>query len=209
MHMARFLIPSIFDAGLPAARGSADPFLQLHREVNRLFDDTLRGQSPASGTGAATITPRMNVSETGQEIRIEAELPGVPEQDVHVELNGDMLTISGEKRAEREDAQHHLVERSFGSFARTVRLPFAPSSDQVRATFEHGVLRVTLPKAAPESRSRRIPVQAATPGAGRPGDAEGCLGTPAAVAGHPTPNTTQGSDKEQGGDQDEATTHQT
>jgi HSP20 family protein len=58
----------------------------------------------------------MNVSETGQEIRVEAELPGVPEQDVHLELTGDMLTIRGEKRAEHEDALHHLVEWAFGTF---------------------------------------------------------------------------------------------
>jgi len=200
--MARFLIPSVFDAGLSAARSGPDPYRLLHREVNRLFDDVMRGPGSAGGAEAATLVPAMNVSETGQEIRIAAELPGVPEQDVQVELNGDMLTIRGEKRAEHEDAQHHLAERTFGAFARTIRLPFAPRPEEVNATFEHGVLRITLPKAAPETRSRRIPVQSRAPGAGAAprGDAHG---TPAAVAGHPTPSTTQG------GGEDEASAHPT
>ncbi len=125
---------------------------------------------------------------------------------MQVELNGDMLTIRGEKRAEHEDAQHHLAERTFGAFARTVRLPFAPRPEEVKATFEHGVLRITLPKAAPEARSRRIPVQSRAPGAGgAPGAAPrgDAHGTPAAVAGHPTPSTTQNAGE------DEASAHPT
>lgn len=200
--MARFLIPSMFDAGTSAAaRGGADPFLQLHREVNRLFDDALRGQGGSGtqpgGPGGATLSPRMNISETDRDILIAAELPGVPEGDVHVELNGDTLTIAGEKRVERQDAQHHLVERHFGTFSRTVRLPFEPNPDQVRAQFEHGVLRITLPKAPPEARSRRIPVQMRAPG-GAGGDNAG-----AAVAGHPTPSTTQRAGRGAGGGADQ------
>jgi len=85
----------------------ADPFLVLHREVNRLFDDALRGPGAGSGAaGGAMTPPHMNVSETGQELRIEVELPGVSEEDVQVELVGDVLTIHGEKRTEREDVQH-------------------------------------------------------------------------------------------------------
>lgn len=156
--MARFLVPSVFDAGLPTRR-----------------------------TGPTRAVLRMNVSETDQDIRIEAELPGIPPEDVHVELADDALTIRGEKRAERQDAQHHLVERSFGAFARTVHLPFAPDPDRVQANFEHGVLRITVPKSVPQARSRRIPVQSA-----QAATAQGCLGPEAAAAGHPTSETTQG-----------------
>jgi len=188
--MVRFLVPSVFDPGQPAVRAGADPVMLLHREMNRLFDDTLRGTGPVVGAG--TVAPRMNVSETDQEFRITAELPGVRPEDVQVELADDALTIRGEKRAERADAQHHVAERSFGTFARTVHLPFAPDADRVRADFEHGVLHVTVPKVAPRARSRRIPVQSASgAAAGQSGDSRNGHGPQAAVAGHPTPETTQ------------------
>lgn len=195
--MARSLVPSVFEVGHPATSTGADPFTLLHREVNRLFDNVLRGHDFAGGAGIKIVVPRLNVSETGQELCIQAELPGVPEQDVQVELTDDMLTIRGEKRAEHEDAEHHLAERSFGTFARTVRLPFAPRPDEVEATFEHGVLRIKLPKSAAQARRHRIPIQSGAAGMAQPGlsqhsGAEACVGTPAAVAGHPTPNTTQG-----------------
>jgi HSP20 family protein len=186
--MARSLVPFVFDIGYPAVRG--DPFQSLHRGVNRLFDDAMRGTgSTDGGSVAAMAPPHMNVSETGQDIRIEVELPGVPEQDVHVDLTDDLLTIHGEKPARREDAQHHVVERSFGSFARSIRLPFSPRADQVQASFAHGVLTITLPKAAAEARVHRIELRPGG-GAGRP--SSDCQGTAAAVAGHPTPDTTQG-----------------
>ena len=183
--MVRSLVPVTFELGRPGSRPGADPFTLLHREVNRLFDDASQGRSPA--------VPSMNVSETPQAIRVEAELPGVQEDHVHVELVGDTLTIRGEKRAEQSDAHYHIVERTYGTFARSVRLPFAPDPNQVRAAFEHGVLTVTLPKAAPQSRSHRIPVRAAPPGSSTTADA---------AAGHPTPETTQ-----RGADQDEVAGH--
>ena len=103
----------------------------------------------------------MNVSETENEIRISAELPGVKEDDIDVSLNDDLLTIRGEKRFERKDEKEnfHFVERSFGTFQRSIRLPFAVNPDQVQASFENGVLTVTLPKSAQQERTRRIQVQ--------------------------------------------------
>ena len=183
--MARSLFPITFEVGHHAARAGADPFLVLHREVNRLFDDALRGPGAGSSASSVAMTPRMNVGETGQELRIEVELPGVPEGDVHVELAGDVLTIRGEKRIEREDVQHHIAERSFGTFARSLRLPFPADPGGVQATFHNGVLTVTVPKPSPQDRVHRIPVQPA-----RSGVAQGGNGQAAAVAGHPTPETT-------------------
>lgn len=188
--MARSLIPPAFDAGFSTSR--ADPFLALHREVNRLFDDALRGFDPAGGAssvgGASMATPRMNVSETARDIRIEVELPGVSEQEVQVDLTDDLLTIRGEKRVTREDAHHHVVERSFGGFARLIRLPFSPEPDRVQAGFSHGVLTITVPKSAPGSRVHRIQVR---PGAGAGGGRSSADQGTAAVAGHPTPDTTR------------------
>jgi len=101
------------------------------------------------------------VSETEKEIRITAELPGVTEQDIDVSLDDDMLTIRGEKRFERTDEKEtfHFVECSYGTFQRSLRLPFAVNPDQVQASFENGVLTVTLPKTGRQERSRRIQVQ--------------------------------------------------
>ena len=144
-----------------------DPFLSLHREMNRLFDDVFRGAGLPAATGSqgqgggTFVNASMNVSETDKEIRITAELPGVTEQDIDVSLDDDMLTIRGEKRFERTDEKEtfHFVECSYGTFQRSLRLPFAVNPDQVQASFENGVLTVTLPKTGRQERSRRIQVQ--------------------------------------------------
>lgn len=157
---------SPFRSGGLAERGGygGDPFLSLHREMNRLFDDVLRGsfggpvQSGEQGRGM--MMPHMDVSETENEVRICAELPGVSEKDVDVSLSGDVLTIRGEKKLERKDdtENYHFVERSYGTFQRSLRLPYAVDPDQVQASFENGVLTVTLSKGKEQERSRRIQV---------------------------------------------------
>jgi HSP20 family protein len=144
--------------------GGNDPFLSLHRDMNRLFDDVLRGtNSPATGQGGSGsfINAHMNVSETDKEVRVTAELPGVTEQDIDVRLDDDVLTIRGEKKFERNDENEnfHFVERSYGTFQRALRLPFPVNPDQVQARFDNGVLTVTLPKTAQQERSKRIQIQ--------------------------------------------------
>ena len=163
--MARFPV-TMFTPGSLVGAGSADPFLALHREMNRLFDDALRGGGAQGGgqggsTGGALLAPHMDVSETDKDVRIQAELPGVSEKDIEVSLNDDVLSIRAEKRQERREERHgtHFSERSYGTFQRSLRLPFPVSQDQVQATFENGVLSVTLPKTQPQERSHRIPVQ--------------------------------------------------
>jgi HSP20 family protein len=145
-----------------------DPFLSLHREMNRLFDDVFRGAGLPTATGSqgqgdvgTFVNAHMDVSETDTEIRITAELPGVTEQDIDVSLDDDVLTIRGEKKFERKDEKetYHFVERSYGTFQRALRLPFPVDPEQVQASFENGVLTVTLPKTGRQERSRRIQVQ--------------------------------------------------
>jgi HSP20 family protein len=162
-EMAR--VPRLFSTG-SLLGGSGDPFLTLHREMNRLFDDALRGAGTPSGwqggsQGEALMAPHMDVSETEKELRIQAELPGVNENDIELSLNEDILTIRAEKRQERKEEREgvHFTERSFGTFQRALRLPFQVNPDQVQARFENGVLSVTLPKTQPQERSRRIQVQ--------------------------------------------------
>nr|WP_246726427.1 Hsp20/alpha crystallin family protein [Microvirga arsenatis] len=145
-----------------------DPFLSLHREMNRLFDDVFRGASlPAAPGGQSQgdvgsfVNASMNVLETDKEIRITAELPGVTEQDIDFSLDDDVLTIRGEKKFERKDDKEnfHFVECSYGTFQRSLRLPYAVNSEQVSASFENGVLTVIVPKTGRQERSRRIQVQ--------------------------------------------------
>ena len=153
-----------------------DPFLSLHREMNRLFDDVFRGSGLPAATGSqgqgdvgTFVNASMNVSETDKEIRITAELPGVTEQDIDISLDDDVLTIRGEKKFERTDDKEnfHFVERSYGTFQRSLRLPFPVDPEQVQANFENGVLTVTVPKIGRQERTRRIQVQGR--GAGGPG----------------------------------------
>jgi HSP20 family protein len=134
-----------------------DPFLDLHREVNRLFDDSLRTMRE-SGGGATMLNPRVDVCPTGNGWEITAELPGVDEKDIDLRLDGDVLTISGEKRDERKDDNNRLVERSYGSFTRSFQLPFSPDPDKVTADCDKGVLTISLPKGAEQERSKRIAI---------------------------------------------------
>jgi HSP20 family protein len=164
--MAR--VPSLFSPGSLLGTGGSDPFLTLHREMNRLFDDVLRGGPVSSGgqggsQGGVLLAPHMDVSETDKELRIQAELPGVSENDIDVSLHEDVLTIRAEKKQERKEEREgvHFSERAFGTFQRSLRLPFQVNPDQVQARFANGVLSVTLPKTQPQERSRRIQIQSA------------------------------------------------
>ena len=151
---------------------NADPFLSLHRDINRLFDEALRGGAPATAAdqGGNFVPAQINVAETDDEYRITAELPGLSRDDVEVFLDDDLLTIRGEKRFARNDDKenYHLVECSYGTVQRSLRLPVAVEPQQVQAKFENGLLRITLPKSKAQQRALRIEVQGvATPEAGR------------------------------------------
>lgn len=142
-----------------------DPFTSLQHEMNRLFDDAFRGfgaGAPVTSEGRSMVETRMNVAENDKEIRVTAELPGVREQDVDVTLDGDVLTIRGEKKFEHETGgekdSYHFVERSYGSFQRSLRLPYAVNPEEVKADFENGVLTLTIPKTAQQQRSRKIQI---------------------------------------------------
>jgi HSP20 family protein len=141
------------------------PFLALYRDINRMFEDGSSGAVGASLAGvrhgAGTLIPHIDVSETEQEVRIIAEIPGVNEDDIEVMVNDDMLVIRAQKQMEREEDRenYHVSERVFGTFQRTLQLPFPVEPDQVQARFENGVLNITLPKTQSQDRSHRIQVQ--------------------------------------------------
>ena len=177
-----------FRSGGGLLGGGGDPFMSLHREMNRLFDDVFRGMPAAGGAQGGTgqfIQAQMNVSETDKEIRITAELPGVDQNDVDVSLDDDVLTIRGEKKFEQKEEKEnfHFVERSYGTFQRSVRLPFPVDPEQVNASFENGVLTVSLPKTAQQERSRKIQIQSAQGSQGAASQGEGGPGTGGAGSG--------------------------
>jgi HSP20 family protein len=93
-------------------------------------------------------SPRLDVSETDKALEIVADLPGMDKKDINVSLDGDLLTIKGEKKEvkEKKDKHFHTIERRSGSFYRALRLPVAVESDKIEANFKDGVLTLTLPK---------------------------------------------------------------
>ena len=155
------LMPVGRDRGIAAP---ASPFMSLQREIDRLFDDFTRGfpSFPSFSDGKSAMLPSMDVTETDKEIEITAELPGLEEKDVQINVADNLLTIRGEKKAEKEekDKDYRLIERSYGSFERTLELPDGVNADAIQASIAKGVLKVTIPKPAP-AQSKTINVKAA------------------------------------------------
>lgn len=149
--MARSYLPSFFGR-------DDDPFGSLFREVQKTFEDFSR-RSPLAGLGSDMLAPRIDIAESKDAIDLTAELPGVDEKNVDVTLADGVLTIRGEKKAERDekdkDKNWHVVERSYGSFSRTISLPFDPDSAKVEAKFEKGVLHIHLPKPAEVAKKQQ------------------------------------------------------
>ncbi|HEY6028485.1 MAG TPA: Hsp20/alpha crystallin family protein, partial [Pseudolabrys sp.] len=115
-----------------------------------------------SNGNISMLVPSTDVTETDKEIEITAELPGLEEKDVQVNLADGVLTIRGEKNAEKEekDKNYRLVERSYGSFERSIELPDGVKSEDVKATIAKGVLTVKVPKPAP-AQAKKIEVKSA------------------------------------------------
>ena len=159
---------------------SGDPLFQLQREIDRVFDDVFSGGSGRSGGGAMMMNaPRIDLHEEQGELCLRADLPGIQPQDLDVRVDGDMITISGERKSEqnRNERDYHVMERSHGRFHRSIQLPFSPNPDEVRAEVRHGVLEVHIPKHAAQERSRRIQVR------GESGQASGGTAMTQAVGG--------------------------
>ena len=145
-------------------REEADPFALIKRRMDDIFEDFLHGfdlQPFESRLGV--FSPNIDVIENEKEIRISAELPGMEEKDIEVSLNKDSLSIKGEKREEKEDKGkgYYRMERSYGSFSRTIPVPVEVETDKVEAKFKKGVLNITLPKTAKAvSETKKIAVKA-------------------------------------------------
>jgi HSP20 family protein len=157
------LVPWRDKSQTPASREDYhDPFLSFRREVDRMFDDFFSGFGRRAVGSSFTPTPSMDLTENDKEIVVTAEMPGLDHKDFEVTVSGDLLTLKGEKKAEHErrNGDAYYMERSFGSFARSVRLPFEVKDEQVDARYEKGVLTIRVPKPADMQRqARRIEVR--------------------------------------------------
>jgi HSP20 family protein len=141
------------------ARSEFNPFATLQQEIDRLFDGFA---TSFSGFPARGLVPSIDLSETDKEIELTAELPGLEEKDVQLNVADNVLTIRGEKKNEREEKNkdYQLVERSYGSFTRSIQLPTGVNPDSIKAVMSKGVLRVTVPKPAP-SQAKKIDIKTA------------------------------------------------
>ena len=131
----------------------------FQREMNRLFDNFFDGFDLASveTTLAPKFSPKVNVTETEKEIRVTAELPGLDEKDVTVELDNESLVIKGEKKEEHEEKgkSWYRMEQSYGAFHRVIPLPSKIDESKAKATFKKGVLSLTIPKVEIEERKKK------------------------------------------------------
>lgn len=139
-----------------------DPFRELRSlqdEVNRLFSSSFSRGDNELMRGA--WSPNVDIFENKDQIVLEAELPGIKADDVDISIENNILTIHGERKFEKKDEgdNFHRVERSYGSFTRSFTLPPTVSSENARAEFENGILRLTLAKRE-EAKPRRIEIKA-------------------------------------------------
>ncbi len=154
----------------PMQKAPADVWSSLRQEMDKVFDRFGAGLSMApfdrlfagmptlkQDTTFAFAAPAVDVKENGTAFTITAELPGLTEKDIEVKVTDDMLTLRGEKRQEKEekDESYHLMERSYGSFERSFRLPPSVERDKIAASFEKGVLTLTLPKSAEAKKQEK------------------------------------------------------
>jgi HSP20 family protein len=141
----------------------SDPFGTLRSEMDRLFDSFMGGLPTfpsmfgPSGTRGFALSPSMDVKETDKEILVETELPGLGEKDISLTVQNGVLTIQGEKKLDydEEKENYHVMERRYGSFQRSLRLPDTVDDTKIDARFDNGVLKVTLPKRPELTREQR------------------------------------------------------
>ncbi len=139
--------------------GSGGSLFDLHRQMNRLFDDLFDQDGDSGFYGRAGIAaPALDIHRDDDRIEITAELPGVKEEDIDLTVQDGVLTLRGEKKASRIDEQRGYSERSYGSFERRITLPQDVDENACSADFADGVLTITLPINAEKTRGKRIPL---------------------------------------------------
>jgi HSP20 family protein len=133
--------------------------MSIQDEMNKLFDDFLDRPLMRTEWSEGVWNPSVDISETKDNVIIKAEIPGLSKEDVKISMQDNMLTLTGEKKQEKEEkeANYHRVERSYGAFSRSFALPTSVKSDKIKATYKDGVLFITLPKTE-EVKPKEIPI---------------------------------------------------
>ncbi len=142
-----------------------DPFALMRREMDRVFDDFMRGfGTPAASLPEGVISPRVNVVENEKGLEVTAELPGVDQRDIELDLSEGILTLKAEHKKEKEEGgegeRYHVVERAYGTYMRRFAIPFEPDQDRVEASFDNGVLKISIPRSPEaEKQTRKIEIK--------------------------------------------------
>jgi len=140
-------------------RSVRNNFINLQREIDRVFEEFT---SNFSLTSSADLLPKLDARETDREVELTVELPGLEEKDVDVSIANGVLTIKGEKKAEKKETEgeYHYSERSYGSFYRSIQVPAGVDESHIKASMSKGVLTVSIPK-IPAAQAKKIEVKAA------------------------------------------------
>jgi HSP20 family protein len=157
-------VRSILPALWGDAKGEREPLQVLQHEIDRLFSD-FTSELPILGrwNGNGRLAVRVDVAETDKALEVTAELPGVNEKEIDVALIGDMLTIKAEKKSDKEEKtkDYHIVERSYGTFERSMQLPFQADPKKIEAKFDKGVLKLVVEK-PPEAQTKMQKIEVKT-----------------------------------------------
>jgi HSP20 family protein len=155
----------------------------VQNEMNRLFNSFFDTSTHSNGATFRRWIPAMDVVDTGDAFVLTADLPGLSDSDVSIEVDDNVLTVSGERKSAHEDrkAGYYRVERSYGSFRRSLTLPEGVDAEAVTATFDKGVLEVTVPK--PDQQApRKVQITVGGASAGEPETIESSESAPAVPA---------------------------
>ena len=134
-------------------------FERMRREMDRLWDSFFE-RRPAKLEEGGEFLPALDLAETGNELVVKCEVPGLDPKDIDISLSDGMLTIKGEKKQEREEKEtdYHLVERSYEAFTRSIQLPKEVQGDKISASYKNGILKITLPKSE-EAKKKEIKIK--------------------------------------------------
>ena len=135
-------------------------FDKLRKEMDRLWDSFFEGRPTRRAREEVEWLPSLDVAETKSDLVVKVELPGMDPKDIDISLSDGVLTIKGEKKQEKEEKEegYHLIERSYGSFTRSIQLPKDVQSDKISASFKNGILKVVLPKSE-EAKKKEIKIK--------------------------------------------------
>ena len=139
-----------------------DPFrdlVSLREKMNRLFEEAFTSRGEEKDLVAGTWTPSVDIYETESALVLTAEVPGIDENDIEIKIEDNTLTLTGERRFEKEtkEENYHRIERAYGSFYRSFTLPNSIDQDKIEAQHENGVLKINMPK-KPELKPRKVKV---------------------------------------------------